>query len=160
MVQSEEQKAPGVGFEPTRRNGRHVHFLPLHVMWHPIRRRLLESLWEEDRSFDFVGSRRELSPNRPHHIMGLSATFMHLPEVADDPVYFWATQYLMATRESTLETPNHQGPNRKFDGGTAQLWVSPIYPRITQNVPKQAQSSMEGWCGRRDSDPGHWLPSG
>ena len=76
--------------------------------------------------------------HRPHHIMGLSATFMHLPNVADDPVYFWATQYLMATRESTLQTPNHQDPNRKFDAATHQLWVTPIYPPITRNVPRRA----------------------
>jgi len=78
---------------------------------------------------------------------------------SDDPVYFWATQYLIATRESTLETPNHQGPNRKFDMATHQLWVTPIYPRITQNVPKTLQSWTGRWCGRRDSDPGRWLSS-
>jgi hypothetical protein len=70
-----------------------------------------------------------------------------------DRVYVSAMQHLMAARKSTLGTPNHQGPNRKMRRQVRQLWVSPIYPRITQNVSEQAQSSMEGWCGRRDANP-------
>jgi hypothetical protein len=47
-----------------------------------------------------------------------------------DRVYVSAMQHLMAARESTLGTPNHQGPNRKFDAAIHQLWVSPIYMKV------------------------------
>jgi len=51
---------------------------------------------------------------------------------------------------SPLEIPNRQGSNRNSRPQKPQLRVTPIYPPITQNVPKHAQSKPERWCGRLD----------
>jgi len=51
----------------------------LHVLWHPIRRRLLESLWEKDRSFDELNRICSNHGRLGYHLRSMSGMMIRDP---------------------------------------------------------------------------------
>jgi hypothetical protein len=96
----------------------------LHVLWHPIRRRLLESLWEKDRSFDELNRICRNHGRLGYHLRSMSGMVIRDPtgklyRLTDEGRVAWewliqaSSDYVR--RRSDVEVTPAQNPFRYAD---------------------------------------------